>query len=77
MPLLQGGFFSTGRQLLCGILPDRLQQREARLSTCALLRLHQALVQQVCQLLQHRSIVGLRRGRCLDSLEDADRLHCF
>ena len=77
MPLLHGGFLSTGRQLLCGILPDRLQQREARLSTCALLRLHQALVQQVCQLLQHRSIVGLRRGRCLESLEDADRLHCF
>ena len=51
--------------------------REARLSTCALLRLHQALVQQVCQLLQGRSIVGLRQGRGPESLEDADRLHCL
>ena len=59
MPLLQGGFFSTGRQLLCGILPDRLQQREARLSACVLLRLHQALVQELCQLLEGRSIIGL------------------
>ena len=56
---------------------DRLQQREARFSACALLRLHQALVQQVRQLLQHRSLVGLRRGRGPRSIENADRLHRF
>ena len=47
MPLLRNGHLSACHQKFLGVLVDRLQHGKARLPTHALLRLHQALVQQL------------------------------
>src|SRR5438477_536341 len=59
-----------------GPYQHRLRRGEARRSSCALLRLHQRVVQQLRQLLEGRSLlVYLRRGRGSGSMWEADRLH--
>src|SRR5215831_15811527 len=75
MPFLEGLLLTTCCELLRGVFPDRLQHAEARLSTRALLGLHQAFVQQLRQLLEDRSLlINLLRGGT-GSLEKADHLH--
>jgi hypothetical protein len=75
MPLLQGGCFSACLQSFLGILVDRLQQGETRLPAQALLWLHQALVQQLGQLVQDRALFSLWQGRGRGCIQDADDLH--
>ncbi|HEX9133940.1 MAG TPA: hypothetical protein VF844_16735, partial [Ktedonobacteraceae bacterium] len=72
MPCLHGRLLTACCEMLAGILADRLQHAEARLSTRALLGVHQALVQELCHLLEGRSLLLTPHA---GSSREADRLH--
>ena len=74
MATLEGGQLTAGLQLLKGVLPDRLQHREARLALGGLLRAEEALFDQRAHAIEDVGfrILGVGEGRVVHSFPSTE-----